>query len=340
MSKTKIQENKQKIDTVKEKPKINPNSKLISRFASGFKILFIRRSRIKQFHVTGIQYQHRKKKGIINGWLKSIFTFLGILLIMVIISIALFGPWIAPYSYAEATGFSLNSWRAPSPLHPLGTAFAGRDILSRIIYGTRTYLVITLFSVSISLFVGSFLGMLAGYYGKWVDSIIMRVMDIILAFPGIIFALAFLAIFGTKFEYIVMILGVIGIPYYSRLIRSSVYVEKELDYIAAAKVSGANNWRIMFKHILPNSIQPVIISMSFDIGRVMINLTILGFLGFNDPEFIDWGNDIFWGRRHIWDAPWAVLWPSVMILVSVIGFMIVGDGLRDILDPKFQFVTR
>jgi len=337
MSKAKIQENKQKIGTIEEKPKINPNSKLISRFANSFKILFNRKSRIEQFQVTGIQNQHRKKKSI-KGWLKSTFTFLGIFLIIVIISIALYGPWIAPYSYEEAMGYSLDSWRPPSSLHPLGTTYAGRDILSRIIYGTRTYLVIAVFSVSISLIVGTFLGMVAGYYGKWVDSIIMRVLDIILAFPGIIFALAFLAIFGTRFEYIVLILGVIGIPYYSRLIRSSVFKEKELDYVAAAKVAGANKRRIMFKHILPNSIQPVVISISFDIGRLLINLTILGFLGFSDPRFIDWGSDIFRGRGHIWQAPWATLWPSVMILVSVIGFMIVGDGLRDALDPKFNLV--
>ncbi|GAF90692.1 unnamed protein product, partial [marine sediment metagenome] len=284
--------------------------------------------------------QDRKKKKLINGWLKSTFTFIGVLLIIFIVSIAIFGPWIAPYSYEEAMGVSLNFWNPPSPANPLGTAFAGRDVLSRIIYGTRTSLITALLSVSISLIFGVILGMLAGYYGKWTDSIIMRVMDIILAFPGLIFALAFLAILGSKFSFIVLIFGVIGIPYYSRLIRSSVYKEKELDYIAAAKVSGANNWRIMFKHILPNSIQSVIISMSFDIGRVMINLTILGFLGFNDPEFIEWGSDISSGRRHIWEAPWAVLWPSVMILVSVIGFMIVGDGLRDALDPKFKLITR
>ncbi|MHA1669747.1 MAG: ABC transporter permease [Promethearchaeota archaeon] len=340
MSRTKIQENKQKIDTIEEKPKINSNSKLISRFANSFKIIFIRKFRIEQFQGTRIQYQHQKKKGIINGWLKSTFTFLGILLIMVIISIALFGPWIAPYSYEEATSYSLSSWKPPSALHPLGTAYAGRDILSRIIYGTRTYLVIAAFSVGISLIIGTFLGLLAGYYGKWVDSIIMRTMDIILAFPGIIFALAFLAIFGTNFEYITLILGVIGIPYYSRLVRSSVIKEKELDYVAAAKVVGAKKRRIMFKHILPNSIQPVIITLSFDIGRLLINLTILGFLGFSDSRFIDWGSDIFSGRGHIWQAPWATLWPSVMILVSVIGFMIVGDGLRDALDPKYRFVAR
>jgi len=340
MSNTKIQENEQNYNQIEEKLEGNHNSKLISKIANSFKLVFIPKFRIERFQESGARYQERKRKKIIRGWLKSTFTFIGVLLIIIIINIALFGPWIAPYSYEEAMGTSLNFWNPPTPENPLGAGFAGQDVLSRIIYGTRTALVTAFLAVSISLFFGIILGMFAGYYGKWVDSIIMRIMDVILAFPGLIFALAFLAILGSNFSYIVVILGIIGIPYYSRLIRSSVYKEKELDYISAAKVSGANNWRIMFKHILPNSIQPVIISMSFDIGRAMINLTILGFLGFSDPEFIDWGSDIFSGRRQIWRAPWAVFWPSVMILASAIGFMIVGDGLRDALDPRFQLVTR
>ena len=340
MNNTKIQENEQIFNNSEENLEGNFTSKLASRVISSFKLVFFPKSRIERLQVSSMQYQDRKKKSINNRWLKSTFTFFGVIVIFIIITIAIFGHWIAPYSYEEAMGISLNFWNPPSPVNPLGTGFAGRDVLSRVIYGTRTALVTALLSVSISLVFGIFLGMLAGYYGKWVDSIIMRVVDIILAFPGLIFALAFLAILGSQFSFIVLIFGVIGIPYYSRLIRSSVFKEKELDYIAAAKVSGANNWRIMFKHILPNSIQSVLISMSFDIGRVMINLTILGFLGFNDPEFIDWGSDIFSGRRRIWEAPWASFWPSVMISICVIGFMIVGDGLRDALDPKFHQTIR
>ena len=335
MSRTKVQENKREIDLNEEQPVVNPS--VISTVINSFKFLFMSKSRIERLQETNLQHRNRKKKKIVNGWLKSTFTFIGVVLIIIIISIAVFSHWIAPYSYKEATGVSLNFWKPPSLAHPLGTGQAGRDVLSRIIYGTSYYLLIASLSVSISLIVGTFLGMLAGFYGKWIDSIIMRVNDIILAFPGIIFALAFLAIFGARLKYIVVIFGVIGIPYYARLVRSSVFKEKELDYIAAAKVSGATNWRIMFKHILPNSIQPVIISVSFDIGRLLINLTIIGFLGFNDPNYIDWGSDIFTGRGHIWVAPWATLWPSVMILVSVIGFMIVGDGLRDAFDPKYQY---
>ncbi|MFX0074430.1 MAG: ABC transporter permease [Candidatus Hermodarchaeota archaeon] len=339
MIRTKNQEKQQNLEENKEESRANPRLRLIPAINLNFKFLLLPKSRIEHFQKKNPQNYYIKQIGIVNGWLKSIFTFIGVLLVLIIISIAVLGPWIAPYSFEEATGVSLNAWKPPTPSHLLGTVYAGRDNLSRIIYGTRYYLLIASLAVSISLIIGTFLGMVAGYFGKWIDSIIMRVIDIILAFPGIIFALAILAIFGSRFQNIVLILGVIGIPYYARLIRSSVFKEKELDYIAAAKVSGANKWRIMFKHILPNSIQPVIISMSFDIGRMFINLTILGFLGFYDPRFVDWGSDIFSGRGHIWDAPWATLWPSVMILFSVIGFMIVGDGLRDALDPKFQHVS-
>jgi peptide/nickel transport system permease protein len=339
MSRTKIQEKPQKLDETPEITKSRPTSKLIPSITVNIKFLLFPKARLEQFQTKNPIYPHIKKKNILNGWLKSVVTLLGVLLVLVIISIAVFGPWIAPFSFEEATGVSLNAWRPPTPTHPLGTVYAGRDTLSRIIFGTRYYLLIAFLAVSISLVIGTFLGMTAGYFGKWIDSVIMRVMDIILAFPGLIFALAFLAIFGPRFRNILVILSVIGVPYYARLIRSSVFKEKELDYVAAAKVAGAKKWRIMFRHILPNSIQPVIISMSFDIGRLLINLTILGFLGFYDPRFIDWGADIFSGRGHIWDAPWATLWPSVMILFSVIGFMIVGDGLRDALDPKFQHIS-
>ncbi len=336
MSHTKLQEEKKKNDLIENNVKGISILKYSSKIANGFKFLLLPKSRFELLQIKDIRNLHRKKRKKMNGWLKSPFTIFGLILIFVIISLVIFGPWIAPYSYEEATRWSLNTWKPPSPEFPLGTTFAGQDVLSRAIYGVRTSILTAFLSVSISLIFGLFFGMVAGFYGKWVDSILMRCMDIILAFPGIIFALAFLAILGSRFSYIVIILGVIGIPFYSRLVRSSVLKEKELDYIAAAKISGANNWRIMFRHILPNAIQPIIISMSFDIGRLMISLVILSFLGFSDPRFINWGSDIYKARSHIWDAPWASFWPSVMILLSVIGFMIVGDGLRDALDPKYR----
>lgn len=313
---------------------------VISIIGKSFRFLLFPKSRFEQFQTKDIKKIHRKKRSKTKKMLQSSITLIGVILTLSIISLSIFGSWIAPYSYEEVTSYSLYSWKPPTLEFPLGTGYAGRDVLSRIIYGTRTALVISVLSVSISLIVGIFLGILAGYYGKWVDSIIMRVMDIILSFPGIIFALAFLAILNSRIQNIVIILGVIGIPFYSRLVRSSVLKTRELDYVAAAKVSGANNWRIMFRHILPNSIQPIVISMSYDIGRLMIIVTTLAFLGFSDSRFINWGFDIYIARPRMWEAPWAAFWPSFMLLVSVIGFMIVGDGLRDVLDPKYQLAPK
>ena len=312
----------------------------LARFSNGFKLLFFPKSRLEHFYSRDVENLPRKKSSKIRRMLKSSFTFTGVIIIFLIISLAIFGPWIAPYSYQAASSrYVLGRWAPPSPEHLLGTGYAGRDVLSRIIYGTSTSLTIALLAVSISVFFGIMLGLVAGYFGKWFDSIIMRILDIILAFPGIVFALAFLAIIGSTIEHIVAILGVIGIPFYARLTRSSVLKVKELDYIAAAKVSGAKTWRIMVRHILPNSIQPIIISMTFDIGRLIISVATLAFLGFADNRYITWGSDLFLARAYIYEAPWAMFWPSVMISISVIGFMIIGDGLRDILDPKDQVLT-
>ncbi|MFX0074428.1 MAG: ABC transporter permease [Candidatus Hermodarchaeota archaeon] len=335
MSKT-IQESQEQAQNDRE----TRDLKLGSKIYNGFKFLLIPKFRLEQFIVANNESLPRKKRSKIGNMLKSSFTFTGAILLFLIITFAVFGPWIAPYSYYEANGHFLDRWEPPSPEHLLGTGFWGRDVLSRLIYGTSSSLVIALLAVSISVLFGIFLGMLAGYYGKWFDSFIMRIMDMILAFPGIIFALAFLAIIGSTMEHIIAILGVIGIPYYSRLTRASVLKVRELDYIAAAKVSGAKNLRIMFIHILPNSIQPIIISMTFDVGRLIISVVTLAFLGFTDPQYINWGSDIYLARAHLYEAPWALFWPSVMISISVIGFMIIGDGLRDALDPKYQVLTR
>jgi peptide/nickel transport system permease protein len=177
---------------------------------------------------------------------------------------------------------------------------------------------------------------IAGFYGGWIDSIIMRIMDIFLAFPGLILAMVFIAIWGQHIEYIMLAYGIIGIPGYSRLIRGSVIQSRELPYVEAAKVAGANNWRVMFRHVLPNCIQPIIIGVTFDVGGIILSLAGLSFLGFSDPQLIEWGNDIAEARGHLYIAPWGAFWPGMMILITVLGFMLLGDGLRDALDPRLK----
>jgi peptide/nickel transport system permease protein len=252
------------------------------------------------------------------------------------VSFAVLAPWISPGTFEEANAIYFNEWGPPDETNPLGQTKFGRDVLTRLIWGARSSLTIALPAITFSVFFGVVIGVISAYYGGWVDSIIMRIMDIFLAFPGLILAMVFIAIWGQEIQYIMLAWGILGIPYYSRLIRGNVLQARQLPYIEAARVSGAGDWRIMFKHILPNVIQPIIISFTFDIGGIILSLAGIAFLGFSDPRMIEWGNDISIARGHLYDAPWASMWPGFIILLTVLGFMLVGDGLRDALDPKLK----
>ncbi len=253
------------------------------------------------------------------------------------VTIAIFPNWIAPYSFAEATDpLGTDWWSGPTPENLLGKGSSGNDVLSRAIFGARTSLTIALPSILLSVIGGVIFGIIAAYYRGWVDSIIMRVADVFLAFPGLVLALVMIAIFGRRLDVIMLVYGFLGIPYYARLIRGNVLQARELPYVDAARVSGASNLRIMFRHILPNVFQPVIISFTFDIGGVILGLAGLAFLGFSDETLVEWGKDISDARYHISQAPLAAFAPGIMIVITVLGFMLVGDGLRDALDPRLK----
>lgn len=275
--------------------------------------------------------------------LKATLTIIGIIIIFVIVSFAVFCPWISPQSLDETVDYypnptHPNQWpyRPPSPQNPLGTTHFGRDILSILIWGARFSLTIALPAILMALFFGIIVGTIAAYYGGWIDTILMRIMDMFLAFPGLILVLVFIAMWGQRLEYFIMAYGILGIAGYSRLIRGSVLQARDLPYVEAARATGAGNVRIMFRHLLPNCIQPVIISFTFDIGGVILGLAGLSFLGFNDPTLVEWGFYISQARAQILDAPWAVFWPGFMIMMTVLGFMLTGDGLRDALDPRLR----
>jgi len=330
-------------EEIQERTELRTTRNLVSNSSSwisrNLKFLFLPKYRLNQLKPDIINKMDYIKKRHNRNWLKSPLTIVGIVIISIIGSIAVFDSWIAPYSYKDAAFayFIDDWWKPPSHRHPLGTGLAGQDILSRIIYGTRYSLIIAFTAVSISLVFGIALGMVSGYYGGWVDTFIMRIIDIILAFPGLVFAMAILAIWQSSIEKMIIILGIIGIPYYARLMRSSVMKTKEFEYISAAKVVGASNQRIMFRHILPNSFDPILISISFDIGRLIISIAILSFLGFGDYRYILWGDRIIDAAYNMWNAPWASFWPSAMIITTALGFMLLGDGLRDALDPRYQY---
>ncbi|MHA1985069.1 MAG: ABC transporter permease [Promethearchaeota archaeon] len=326
----------QEIKFEEEKEKKNIIKHTLSWILKNLKFLFIPGSRLEELSHREFEYEKTISKRKFIRRLKSVLTILGIIIIFVIITFAVHGDWIAPFTREDANGIWIGSWDPPSDLHPLGQTKFGRDILSRAIYGARSSLTIALPAIIFSVIMGVIIGMISGYYGGWVDSVIMRITDMFLAFPGLILALVFIAIWGQRMEYIMLAYGILGVPYYARLIRGSVLQARELPYVEAARVSGSGNWRLMFRHVLPNCIQPIIISFTFDIGGIILSLAGLSFLGYSDMSLIEWGNDISLARLHLYDAPWSCVWPGIMILITVLGFMLVGDGLRDALDPRMK----
>jgi peptide/nickel transport system permease protein len=324
------------IEEVKEKEEEVISKKVVSWVFKNYKFLFLPASRLEELSGRELEYEKVRGKRKFIRRFKSVLTITGIVIVLLIVTLAVFGHWIAPQTLQEALHIQPGAWNPPSSTHPLGQTQLGYDVLSRLIYGARTSLTVALPAIAANVIGGVIVGTVAAYYRGWIDSVLMRIADVFLAFPGLVLALVFIGIFGRKIENIILVWGILGIPYYARLIRGNVLQARELTYVQSARVAGAGNGRIMFRHILPNCIQPVIISLTFDIGTMVLSLAALSFLGFSDPTMIEWGNDINNARNNLYNAPWASLWPGLMILICVLGFMLVGDGLRDALDPRLR----
>lgn len=323
---------------VKEEKKKNTLVSILHWIGTHIKFLFIPGYLSEDLERRRFEYEKVISKRKFIRRLKSLLTILGICIIFCIVTLAVFAPWISVYTFEELTGYPLtgHQWDPPSPAHPLGQTISGRDILGRLIWGARSSLTIALPALLFAVVFGVIIGVISAYYGGWVDTILMRIMDIFLAFPGIVLVLVFISIWGIRIEYYMLAYGILGVAGYSRLIRGNVLQARELPYIQAAKVAGAGNWRVMFKHILPNGIQPIIIAFTFDIGGVILSLAGLSFIGYGNSDLIEWGNDIAEASNRMYDAPWAMFWPGIMILITVLGFMLLGDGLRDALDPRMK----
>jgi len=279
-----------------------------------------------------------------NPWLeagrrlmKSRIGVLGIVFIGILVLVAIFAPVIAPHDPLEQN--IMTRYQAPSSEHLLGTDEMGRDILSRIIYGSRISLQVGLFSIGIALVTGVFLGLIAGYYGGVLDMVIMRIMDIMLAFPAILLAIAIVAILGPKLRNAMLAIGVINIPRFARIIRSSTISIKESEYIAAARMMGANDFRIIFHHLLPNAMAPLIVQTTLSIATAILEAAALSFLGLGaQPPTPEWGAMLSDARSSLQRAPWVATFPGLAIIFGVLGFNLMGDGLRDALDPKMKNV--
>lgn len=247
--------------------------------------------------------------------------------------VALLAPWLAPHDPLEQELY--NRLASPSLEHPFGTDDFGRDILSRVIYGTRISLRIGIAAVLIALIAGTSIGLVSGYYGGIVDQILMRLMDVMLAFPSILLAIGIVAVLGHGLENAMIAIGVVAIPQYARLIRASTLTVRETDYVQALRALGAADTRILLSAVLPNCLAPLIVQATLSLATAILDAAGLSFLGLGaQPPTPEWGAMLSGGRELILSAPWVLTYPGIAIFVTVLAFNLLGDGLRDALDPK------
>jgi len=265
---------------------------------------------------------------------------IGAVLVAVFVILALGAQWIAP-SHPSNDVYLVGGILKPQPPsteHLLGLDLQGRDVFSRIVYGARYSLLIGVVSVGIGLSVGLLLGAFAGYVGRWPGAIVMRLMDIMLAIPGLLFAIAIVAMLGPGLWQVMIAVGVVNIPIFARLLRGSVIAQKENEYVLAARVVGVPRRKILFSHILPNSISPVIVAGTLAMATAIIDVAGLGFLGLGpqDPSTPEWGTMLTDANEYLVAAPYLAIIPCLAIVISVLGFNLIGDGLREALDPKLR----
>ena len=263
-------------------------------------------------------------------------SLLALIILVLLALIAILAPYIAPYpeDFADAAHMS-ESLLPPSAQHWMGTDELGRDIFSRVLYGARVSLRAALCAVGLSLVIGIPLGAIAGSFGGWVDNVIMRITDVFLSFPPLLLAIAMVALMGSSLNNAVLAISLSWWPWYTRLVRGQAISVKERKFVQAAETIGTFRMKIIFKHIIPNCISPVIVQASMDIGGVILTVASLSFLGLGaqlpTPE---WGLMISTGRRFFPDSWWYCIFPGLAIFITVLCFNLLGDAIREILDPK------
>jgi peptide/nickel transport system permease protein len=265
---------------------------------------------------------------------------IGAVLVSLFILVAIFAPWLAPDDPRAQDLPTIFNGCCPGPSshHLLGVDDLGRDELSRILYGARLSLLIGIVAVSVGLSIGIVLGSIAGFFGGWVDTILMRFVDIMLAIPGFLMAIGIVALLGPGLFQVMIAIGVVNIPIFTRLLRGSVLAQRENDFVLAARAVGVKRRRILISHVLPNSISVVIVAGTLALATAIIDAAGLGFLGLGpqDPATPEWGNMLTSTVRYLQTAPFLAIFPGVAIVISVLGFNLIGDGLREALDPKLR----
>lgn len=249
--------------------------------------------------------------------------------------VALFAPVIAPHDPRQVD--LPNRLKAPSLDHPLGTDEMGRDVLSRVIYGARVSLSISVQVVALTFPFGALLGAAAGFFGGWIDEALMRITDIFLAVPGIILAMAISASLGPSLQNAMISLMIIWWPWYARVTRSMVLQVREMEYVEAARSGGLDSWVILLKHVIPNALAPALVNASLDLGFVILNAAGLSFIGLGaQPPTPEWGAMLSTSREFLREGWWASAFPGLAILITVLAFNLVGDGFRDMMDPRMR----
>jgi peptide/nickel transport system permease protein len=266
----------------------------------------------------------RTRAAVIGGFIVGTF-----------VAVALFAPTLSPYDPLK--GRLVERLKPPSATHWLGTDELGRDLFSRILYGARITFQIQLAAVSLAVVIGTVLGLTAGYAGRWPDILIMRFMDILMAFPGIFLALAIIAALGTGVINVVLAAGIYLVPQFARVVRGSVLTLKEMEFVQAARALGHGSLAVVFRYLLPNSLAPLIVQTSLRMATVLLTASGLSFLGLGvQPPSPEWGAILSNARSYMITAPHVATMPGLAIMVVVLGFNLLGDGLRDSLDPRLR----
>lgn len=282
--------------------------------------------------------QLKRRNRILKLLLRNKKALVGGIVLVIITLSAVFAPFLTSYSPIQQN--IRNRLQPPSREHILGTDQFGRDLFTRIVYGGRISLQIGFISVGIALVIGGLMGLTAGFYGGILDNFIMRFVDILLALPGFLLALAIVAALGPELTNVMIAVGISYIPRFARLMRSAVLTVRELDYVSAARAAGASDVRIIFMHIFPNSINPIIVQATLALAGAILSAAGLSFLGMGaQPPTPEWGSMIASSRQFIRMSHYAVTFPGLAIFFTVLCLNLVGDGLRDALDPRMKNVS-
>jgi peptide/nickel transport system permease protein len=265
-------------------------------------------------------------------------TLLGAVIVLLFAMVAIFGPLMAPHDPTQiyyTPGLTPPS--PPSATFPFGTDATGRDILSRVLAGARISLTVGIVAVGIATLCGTLLGLISGYFGGWTDSIIMRLMDVMLAFPDILLAIVIITVLGPGLTNVMIAVGIAAIPAYTRTVRAAVLSVRNLDYVEAARALGAPAWRIILSHVLRNVLTPIVVLVTLSIGLAILTAAGLSFIGLGaQPPAPEWGDMLNDAQNYLQQAWWMAVFPGVAIVLVVLGLNLLGDGLRETLDPSLR----